>query len=51
MSRERVIRIAVMAAALAVPAAALAAVVAADGGGDAGCFMSWCANMLAPCGK
>lgn len=45
MSRESLVRITVIAAALAIPAAALAAVVAGPPGGG-GCWLSFCSSLL-----
>ncbi len=47
MTRERITRIAVITAAMAIPAIALAAAAATPGEG--GCMLSWCASFFA-CG-
>ena len=48
MNRQRIVRIALLTAAMAVPAAALAAA-AVNGGAEGGCLLSWCASFFA-CG-
>ncbi|MCA9491820.1 MAG: hypothetical protein KC656_15090 [Myxococcales bacterium] len=45
MNRQRIVRIAVLATAMAIPAAAFAAV-AVNGAAGGGCPMSWCASLF-----